>query len=164
MATGTEGRHLRQSCVGDLGGDGGQDRPRGGLGKGRHGRGWQMQRSWSRTELQGKGQQGGSSCPKDVGQPPGSRGARLRGGADGVGLMRMNRGVQAKGTVSRRGPGARGGAVDGTPCRRPGTERGCQQGKGGPCPRETAACPQGRVGADVTLSSVLLHPLWARAP
>lgn len=57
--------------------------------------------------------------------------------------MRMNRGVQAKGTVSRRGPGARGGAVDGTPCRRPGTERGCQQGKGGPCPRETAACPQG---------------------
>lgn len=39
MATGTEGRHLRQSCVGDLGGDGGQDRPLGGLGKGRHGRG-----------------------------------------------------------------------------------------------------------------------------
>lgn len=85
MATGTGDRCLRQSCVGDLGGDGGQDRPLGGLGKGRHGRGWQMQRSWSRTELQGKGQQGGSSCPKDVGQPSGSRGARLRGGADGVG-------------------------------------------------------------------------------
>lgn len=38
------------------------------------------------------------------------------------------------------------------------------RGTAGPCPGETAACPQGLLGADVTLSSVLLRPLCVRAP